>query len=103
MSWVSAYGVRNDMEWAIQIQRVTVKAASAASEPSQSVSFRSIDAVSVKPERKCTVTIVQQIRPIRQRNRLFRLVVRDAYESTNCTPGHTGRTGCCASGASFQR
>src|SRR5262245_44735677 len=58
-SWVSAYGV-SETERAIHNQSPTLKAASAASDPSQSVSLRSMDETKEKPECKRTVTVVQQ-------------------------------------------
>jgi hypothetical protein len=48
--------VRAEAVRAIQIQSPTLKAASAASEPSQIVSFRSIGPASMKREDKRTVT-----------------------------------------------
>jgi len=58
-SWVSAYGVRSETERAIQIHSPTLNAASAASEPSQSESLRSMGRTRMKPGRKCIATIVQ--------------------------------------------
>src|SRR5262245_59864065 len=62
-SWISAYGVRGEAERAIQTQSPTLKAVSAAREPSQRVSFRLRGQAEMKPYCKDTVTMMQQICP----------------------------------------